>query len=185
MRPLPSIRVCSIDPGNSHTGVAILEPPDRLCWVQHLTPTQGSRNGQQHHADPIVRWWKRLEGIVLTQRPTHIVYEDYVWQGQKRMSNNSPALFQLIGVIRCLTLVRPYPSVTTLHPGKWRQQLTGDATADERLVDWVLKQRLGRSLLDDGPLRERGHIVDAVGVGLAYLDIMQWEQHIAIAAGCK
>jgi hypothetical protein len=95
-----------------------------------------------------------------------------------------PLMHRLIGGIQALALAPPYPVLMPLAPGRWEARLTARAHPSRHLVALTINQRLGTRFAYD---HYSNHAVDAAGLALTALDIMQATQaavRLQGQAGC-
>jgi Holliday junction resolvasome RuvABC endonuclease subunit len=161
------MRILGIDPGPRNTGAAILSG-ETVLWHKYLSEEQSRETAL---ADPIARWHRRLRAVVERYRVAVVVCEDHVFQGQERAFSNLIACAELIGAIRALGAMDGV-QVHLLHPREWRRQLTRNPQAHDHEVAFVVQVRVGIAPLEIYGRSRGAHVLDALGVALAWQD--QW-----------
>ncbi len=171
------MHILTLDPGTSHLGAGLLDialGAEPIClWHSHLSTMDPCRSAPD---DAIVRWYLRLQGLVKQHKPQAIVYEGYEWQGEERTTSNSPLMWQQLGAIRVLGAMACIEATASLSPSVWRRQLTRNRHAKDDEVAYVIKARLGVEPLKIYGNTRGSHVLDALGVGLAWGDTWRLEQ---------
>ncbi len=124
------------------------------------------------------RMMELIRGLFDTYHPLLVVYEDYVYFGDRLVSNidisSGFKVHEIIGAIKMACLEPPYPELVKLLPQSWGCTLTGSQAHTKAGIARAVSLRLGSQYhATDG-----AHHTDSIGLGIVGLDAWQHRQRV-------
>src|ERR1051325_10154338 len=167
----------ALDPGTRHTGYTILDGAYALQDCGTWRPESRLRGMSRD------LWLKgRLLALIAQWQPSHIIFEDFVWQEDKgkdhKFVQGRADMERLIGGIQMLALLPPQPKVSAALPQVWGREFCGYTHHTKHDIAVVVNHRLGTSFRGD---QDDNHAADCAALACWHLDHLHYQARLDAA----
>ena len=175
-RPFPMEKddfIIGVDPGSRHCGIVVVNALGEIPWAR--TVRADGRTAQ----DRIRNIWRCLRSRANAPdiQAKAIICEDMEDANDERHRWTQ----RLIGAVMALQCTAPFPEVFLLDNREWHKQLKGKAYLTKWDIFDHVAQHLPHPCWQNDKIHEDlvsgkvwgGHLVDAGGIALAFLDMVQ------------